>query len=409
MKNNNIIKHQAIVFTISIIFICLFLLGTSYALFIKINENKTNQVIKTGDLSVKYESGNEIIIDKDEKGKSLIVPMIDEDGLKTDKYNFSITNNGTITASYRISIFNGEGNNLVNWKYIRYSIDGKKPDFLSNVSDNLLFANNIKPGQTINFSLQFWIWLEYDESTGKYTGAPNEIEGQSIFLSLDVSGNVYKCIENKLSDVTKEIASKMEKYCNNDYLTYYYLEPAENNYVFFANNLWRIIRINEDGSIRIISNTIISQTAYSFDTNINNAYALENTELYYKLDEYYNNNLSEYKDYLVKSNYCIDGINSYNDYNNNNKNLSCISYNESYVGLLSIKEFALLNKNSYMINESYWIYNVNNNLEFSIINEDGNYDIYDSKNSNGLRPVISIKDGLIKDGNGSINNPYIIN
>ena len=39
---------------------------------------------------------------------------------------------------------------------------------------------------------------------------------------------------------------------DDDGMTYYYRGSVENNYVYFANRYWRIIRINGDGTIRII-------------------------------------------------------------------------------------------------------------------------------------------------------------
>ena len=51
--------------------------------------------------------------------------------------------------------------------------------------------------------------------------------------------------------------------------TYYFRGAVENNYVSFANNTWRIVRINEDGSVRLIKQDVIGTSV--FNTNYDDA------------------------------------------------------------------------------------------------------------------------------------------
>ena len=53
--------------------------------------------------------------------------------------------------------------------------------------------------------------------------------------------------------------------------TYYFRGNVENNYVSFAGQTWRIVRINEDGTIRIImQDGINGNTKYKFNSKYNN-------------------------------------------------------------------------------------------------------------------------------------------
>ncbi len=120
--------------------------------------------------------------------------------------------------------------------------------------------------------------------------------------------------------------------------TYYFRGDVENNYVYFANYYWRIIRINGDGGIRMIydgttphdngesstdrqtgtsafnssynSNAFVgykygSSTATTYDeTHANNT----NSTIKQAIDAWYKTNISDkgYSSYLVDSIYCND-------------------------------------------------------------------------------------------------------
>lgn len=73
-----------------------------------------------------------------------------------------------------------------------------------------------------------------------------------------------------------------EQFCQtqDDYgPTYYYRGATQNNYVYFADNLWRIMRINGDNSIRLILNSSIGTSSFT-------ANATENADVGYLSGEY---------------------------------------------------------------------------------------------------------------------------
>lgn len=90
---------------------------------------------------------------------------------------------------------------------------------------------------------------------------------------------------------------------NSENPTYYFRENVENNYVSFAEQTWRIVRINEDGTIRIISQI-------GFESSFNNNYMyyinsnVENGAMQ-KLNDWYTTNIEEkgYSSFLVSGNY----------------------------------------------------------------------------------------------------------
>ena len=114
--------------------------------------------------------------------------------------------------------------------------------------------------------------------------------------------------------------------------SYYFRGNVQNNYVYFAKNWWQIIRINGDGTIRMIytgnpnnssANQYISKSAYnsSYNDNVYVGYMYGTTgastyeathantnssTIKGVIDTWYQNNLSSYSTYIADAIYCND-------------------------------------------------------------------------------------------------------
>lgn len=163
-----------------------------------------------------------------------------------------------------------------------------------------------------------------------------------------------------------------------------------NNYLYFSNILWRIISINKDGSLDVTT-----------DNGIN---ILKNVN--YDVNKYVNDIFlsSIDKKYLDRVSYCNDIISKI-------EKVECKNiYTKDYVRLLSIEDIINSNDNgnSYLLNNlDYWLNNRYDNKPFVInsnkITNDSNDKAY------GVRPVIRLNSStIIKSGNGTIYNPYIV-
>ena len=75
--------------------------------------------------------------------------------------------------------------------------------------------------------------------------------------------------------------------------TYYFRGNVTNNYVSFAGQTWRIVRVNEDGTIRIVMQNGISSTESKFNTNYNNYKYMyyTNSNAKTKLESWYQTNI----------------------------------------------------------------------------------------------------------------------
>ncbi len=114
--------------------------------------------------------------------------------------------------------------------------------------------------------------------------------------------------------------------------SYYFRGAVDNNYVYFAKNWWQIVRINGDGTIRMIytgdpnysrASQYISKSAYN-DSYEDNAYVgymygttgsstynathanTNNSTIKGVIDAWYTENLSSYSKYIADAIYCND-------------------------------------------------------------------------------------------------------
>lgn len=183
MTYDNIVKRQATIILVSVIVMVVIILGTSYALFMKVDESTNTQVVESGSLSIQFLSKSQTITTQS-------IPLEDDEGLSTEGYSFSVTNNGTLDYKYNIYVIN-VANTPVSYDYLMYSIDGSTPALLSTLTsqtDGLLMKENGfvaakgKTGDVTTHNIKVWISSD----------APTSIAGQKISLKVIVSGEAVE-------------------------------------------------------------------------------------------------------------------------------------------------------------------------------------------------------------------------
>ena len=214
--------------------------------------------------------------------------------------------------------------------------------------------------------------------------------------------------------------------------TYYFRGNVGNNYVRFANLLWRIVRINGDDTVRLILNNLTD--------NVSNIYIEESTDFEYKnsklkeyLDIWFQDNIQEYESYISNNKYCSD-VNHNDVYVyqantrlkvNNIPTFTClgISYN-SNIGLISADEVILAGGKIGVSNTNYYLYNsaieseyftmtassgTEKSVKMFAVNSSGAViEDIDASLFRGVRPVITLIKNVEVKGEGTIENPYEI-
>ena len=167
--------------------------------------------------------------------------------------------------------------------------------------------------------------------------------------------------------------------------TYYFRGNVENNYVLFAGQTWRIVRVNEDGTIRIVMQDGINSNAnIVFNSNYNNYTYMyyTNSQVKSTLESWYQTNIGSKTNLASKvaggAYYCEQAKAKYSDsytsgnatmttYNKYTPDFKCSSDGNNKgvvnasVGLLSYDEvvyaggyYGKWNNNYYLYNNTYF-------------------------------------------------------
>ena len=270
-----VIKKQTQIIALSVFVMVIGILGVSYALFMKVDQSE-EQTVQSGSLIMQLSAydGSTVITDNN-------TPIDDNEGLLSKGYSFSVTNNGTLPITYYIALYDNPDDtstNKVNYNYIKVSLDNGTPFTLGSITtkdsaDRSILKQDISlaPDKYDTHNIKIWL----DENT------PESEIGKTISLKIYAYGEVCEdgeCNGGK-TDYVKKIISQLDTTgkCptvnedgsvnvtavedTNGYLckakdaygdSYYYRGNVTNNYVKFADKYWRIVRINGDGTVRVI-------------------------------------------------------------------------------------------------------------------------------------------------------------
>lgn len=224
----------------------------------------------------------------------------------------------------------------------------------------------------------------------------------SVFLLLKPSNSIKEKIGNKLSEeIIKNKSDDLKK--DND--IYYFKGKAKNNYIFLNDNMWRILSINKDNSIKLIKDSKISSLDSTTYTK-KESFEYKDSIIKELLEEWYKEELSSKNDIILDKQYCS----SYKD--------KCLTTIKAKIGLLNEEEY----NNTFIENESFltesfdwWIISNNyydeehDDYLTSYIGEDGTIIELSVYEYSGIRPVINIAGDTLVTGKGTEAEPYTIN
>lgn len=343
------------------------------------------------------------------------------DNKHNKELKFTVINNGEEDINYYIYL-----NEITGKTSYRLVSSEANLDIDAQLSSGVISSYiNIKPKEIQNYTMTF-------SSDGEYSGKINvnkEAQNQTLFNEVLLkNNNVSENPKTNLGATTNEDEGLIE-IGDNGMDGYYYRGNVTNNYVSFANYTWRILKINKDGSVRLVLNDNLDDLyAYNESTD---SYRYSSSDIKSVLDNFYETNLKEYSNYIATSNYCNDlpseDLNSIYNRVMIDKiiSLNCLSETiTTTIGLLSIDEVIASGasiegeSSNYFLNNSsiendYYTMSSAKVIDTSyypfVIKKDGTIST-DTKSTTklGVRPVINIIKNVAINGTGSINDPYTI-
>ncbi len=314
---------------------------------------------------------------------------------------------------------------------------------------------------TVNNERDDSIALSFDMTTQNLTVTPLTKKGTKCYLYFDEKASAGDTI----LAASKPQGQTTDWTNNGQGVTYYYTGANPNNWVQFGEFWWRIIRINGDGSIRMIyqgtsANTTGTGTQIgtsAFNSSDNRSYYVglvhdgssqhgsgQNSTIMNTLNTWYNNNLASYEeDYIdTGAGFCSDrnlqsgswsatGNHDYAAYgrlvNSNSPSLQCSDADilsqdngrlPNPIGLITADEAALAGvtwnnpKSSYLNTGQYYRTmspcNYRSIAGVFIVSDNGNLHVNGVNSTFGVRPVINLKSAITITGEGSVDKPFKI-
>lgn len=276
-----ILNKKNYILLIAIIFVAVSLSGTTYSLFIKVDD--TNQFnYKTGILDLEFQEEN--IIELPEA-----FPVSDTKGMSYEPYTLSVKNIGTIAYIFDLKVSDNDDNKLINSKYIKVQIDDNLPITLQN-SNNTLKKNIILyPGETIKFKIKMWLDINTPNTElGKQFNATLITSGSSFYKTLDESGANHPSLEDNMLPVYYDEYNKVWKKADESNL------DASYKWYDYDDKMWANSIVLKDGE-KVIHDISSKNNNIKNISNINvidKNLILENNKLDINLSKYINKNIS---------------------------------------------------------------------------------------------------------------------
>jgi len=384
-------------------------LGIAYLFYDKVIETDSDIEV-TGSLSINYMDGKKIDVSTEET------------------IRFSITNSGDKVIYYNIGFLQVRGNGTYKLKYGDTIINEGTLKSIDEISTDYV---SIDIGETRVYSLEI-----YNDSDKNLKAILNirDKEGKTITFADTILNNISSS-ESALTKVGDEVAVEDEgliKSFDDIGVSYYFRGNVVNNYVSFANLTWRIVRINGDGTVRLVLDGVTdSLTTYYNENRENFSYNKSPMEDY--LNSWYDLNLTEYTNYIANTKFCNDishdELYNYNSYiriiTNKIPTLNCLGNSFSNnIGTLTIDEVILAGANTITSNQNYYLYNSNissmwytmtgasgTDTSINMFMVDGNGGLKTNVAGNlyrNVRPVINLIKNIEMEGDGTKENPYHI-
>ena len=188
-------------------------------------------------------------------------------------YKITVENQGTIDAIISDITASKTGNDA-----IKFNITGiKKGDILvkgTSTTFNVEITYDVNTNkQPTDLNEALTMEINYIQYAGQTIPSEDVVVEAPILLAKQIrKDNIAQSDTNiDFSQISSDTNGKGLYYTNtnteDNKTTYYFRGAVDNNYVSFANNTWRIVRISEDGTVRLIKQDSIGTSKFNSSSN----------------------------------------------------------------------------------------------------------------------------------------------
>jgi len=276
--------------------------------------------------------------------------------------------------------------------------------------------------------------VEYDSSAGKVTEeTTSEITITLEYVQANVDNNGIAFPGMQIDDLKSLVVTTGDGLYADEYEAgrYVYKGANPNNYITFNNEIWRIISVEKDGTLKIMKKDSI--VTMSWDTSDSNNWARPATLNTYLNTEYYNSLSSEAQALIQTHTWGIGGV----TYNNTDLAAQIQSENgttwSGNIGLMSASDAIRANTNTdqcgnlklnysnqstckttnYIVPTSGYLWTISPSASFttsvfavyssSFVADNSALDDY------GVLPALYLTPNITLEGEGTETDPYTIN
>lgn len=455
MKKN----YKICLFIVGFLLFITLIIGTSYGLYKSTHRNNTKDSTVLDCFKIYYSDSEYVEMFN-------IKTMLDENGKEQSPSTITIQNLCPTEEEIelRLNVLNGTTANIdalsiyttgsIEQDTILYKNLPNAKTLSSNVvKSKLIGVMKIKPNETIRTNMKLWFNERKapNMSNEAILIAKYELVDTNNSMKLTFAETLLNEYEEKVAPNFHYIATTNEglnAISEDNGISYYFRGQVENNYVNFANHLWRVVKINNDNSVKLILQDNIDNKRYS-----ENIYSVEYTGVKFLYnDAYIDNDINVYiknwyeenilnkglDKFVVENNFCNDAnytTTYYHSYfnayerliNNANPTLACDVVKSEFggkiyqkVGLLTADEASLAGGVYGIANPYYYL---NNNTTFftmtpteyynyipfvMTVKDDGSLASTSTYTELGIRPVINLDSTITVSGSGTIDDPYTI-
>ena len=411
------IKYKVSLVILAILILGLVGIEINYQAYQKNNDDLSAFIKVEEGLSINYLNGKSIEVKKGEKSVS-----------------FSVTNQLDEVLYYNIEIAK-ISKDISNVSYRLSSDNPKVSEAIGNLEQKSLVSRiAINPLETHRYTLEV-INSNMDDFNFELDVAVEEVDNS--FANNILNNNVIKESAATAFNVSATTNEGLIKQSAEHGDIYYFRGSVDNNYVSFANNIWRIVKINEDKTVKLVLDKTTENLAQMNTTEMVGNIDFLSSNIFQNLNNWYDLYLKEYDDYIAGTYYCFDNSVTTNslgniDYLANTRLFidymptnTCSGINiSSKIALLTADEVVMAgasvaeNKNYYLylndLQASWWTMTPNKKendaISYIVVNKDGALvkDVLEDSTA-FIRPTITIGRKVKSTGTGVVDDPYVLN